>query len=65
MTAVSPARSVSVNGVGLRARRSQRTVTTRASAASSPAAVRMVSRVVRLVVPRRSTSRRTVTRRSG
>ena len=58
------ARSSSLNGTGLRSPGSQRTVTTRACAASSPAGPIIVSRVVRLVVPTRSASTRTVTRRS-
>jgi hypothetical protein len=56
------ARSASVNGTGLRFSVSQLTVTTSASAAASPPGVTTVSRVVRLVVPRRSTAIRTVTR---
>ena len=47
-------RSVSLNAIGLRWPGSQRTETTRASAATSPDGVRIVSWVVRLVVPRRS-----------
>ena len=58
-------RSVSVKGTGLRFSASQLTVTTSASAATSPAGVTTVSRVVRLVVPRRSAAIRTVTRLSS
>ncbi len=61
--AASRARSGSANGTGWRRSRSQRTVTTRASAATSPDPARIVSRVVTLVVPSRSTAIRTVTRR--
>ena len=61
MVAVRRVRSVSLNGIGCRPLGSQRTVTTRASAATSPDEVRMVSRVVMLVVPRRSAWIRTVT----
>jgi predicted RNase H-like nuclease len=58
----SRARSASVNGTGLRLPASHLTVTTRASATTSPPGVTTVSQVVRLVVPRRSTAIRTVTR---
>jgi len=57
--AASRARSPAANATGLRAPASQSTVTTLASAAVTPAGVRIVSRVVRLVVPTRSTSIRT------
>jgi SAM-dependent methyltransferase len=63
--AASRARSSAANATGLRAPASQSTVTTLASAAVAPAGVRIVSRVVRLVVPTRSTSIRTCSRRSA
>ena len=63
--AASRARSSAVNAAGLRAAASQSTVTTLASAAVRPAGVRIVSRVVRLVVPTFSTSIRTRSRRSS
>jgi hypothetical protein len=65
MAAVSRARSAPLNGIGRCPSGSQRTVTTRASATTSPDGVRIVSRVVRLVVPSRSAAIRTVTRWSG
>src|SRR5271165_2109564 len=64
MAAANRVRSASLNGVGARLTGSQRTVTTRASAATSPAAVMIVSRVVRLVVPSCSTAICTVRCRS-
>ena len=60
----SRARSSAANATGLRALASQSTVTTLASAAVTPADVRIVSRVVRLVAPTRSTSMRTRSCRS-
>ena len=58
------ARSSGLKGIGFRSLASQRRVTTRASAITSFDADRMVSLVTRLVVPTRSASILTLTRRS-
>src|SRR6185437_11707362 len=62
--AVSRARSTSLNGIDSCRSASHRTVTARACATTCPDGPTIVSLVARLVVPTRSTSMRTVTRRS-